>query len=50
MVENQCGSGHQMAVELPESMAGIIFHSRSALSLGQQCLVPSENRSDSSNI
>lgn len=35
MVKNQYGSGHPMAVELPESMAGIIVHSRGALSLGQ---------------
>jgi len=34
MDEKQCSSGHQMAVELYESMAGIIFHCRSALSLG----------------
>lgn len=34
MVKNECNSGLQMAVELPEGMAGIIFHSRSALSLG----------------
>ncbi len=50
MVENECGSAHQMAVELHESMAGTVFHSRSAFSLGQQCLVSSQNRSDSRDL